>query len=141
MSCEPSTVHRQGQGTGCGGGLELPAPGMQDPGTTGEVGPEETLVFGEPFEGWGRGLAQGLVGEALIRAEEGAQGCRDGAREEEVRPGARCVQVVLEPLRGCMGLPLGAMSMTTGVRDTGVGCRSRGTERGGVPSVRVGTVG
>ena len=31
--------------------LELPAPGMQDPGEPREVGPDEALVFGEPFEG------------------------------------------------------------------------------------------
>ena len=45
--------------------LELPAPGMQDTGETREVCPDETLVFGEPFEGVRRGVEQGLVGEAL----------------------------------------------------------------------------
>ena len=36
--------------------LELPAPGMQDPGEPREVGPDEALVCGQPLEGRGRGV-------------------------------------------------------------------------------------
>jgi len=52
--------------------LELPAPGMQDAGEPREVSADEPLVFGEVFEGSRRGVEQGLVGEALLRAEKGA---------------------------------------------------------------------
>ena len=97
--------------------LELPAPGMQDPGEPREVGPDEALVCGEPFEGRGRRVKHGLVREALMRADEGAQGLRDGEGEEEVRPGQLFVQVVLEPLLGFMLLTLGAVAVATGMID------------------------
>jgi hypothetical protein len=74
--------------------LELSTPGMQDTGKSREVGPDEALVFRQPFEGRCRRLKQGLVREALMRADAGAQRLRDGAGEEAVRPGQLCVQVV-----------------------------------------------
>jgi len=46
--------------------LELPAPRMQDTDETREFCPDETLVFGELFEGERRGVEHGLVGEALM---------------------------------------------------------------------------
>jgi hypothetical protein len=52
--------------------LELPAPGVQNTGKTREVCPDETLVFGEAFEGERRGVEHGLVGDVLMRADEGA---------------------------------------------------------------------
>ena len=52
-------------------GLELPAPRMQDPGATREVGAEETLVLGEALAGERRGVAHRVVREALRRAEKG----------------------------------------------------------------------
>ena len=50
---------------------ELSTPGMQDTGQSREVGPDEALVLRQPFEGCGRRLKQGLVCEALVRADEG----------------------------------------------------------------------
>ena len=70
-----------------GGVWELPAPGVQDAGKTREIGPDAPLVFGKPFAGSCRGVEQGLRGRALRRADKGAQGCRDGAGDEQVRPG------------------------------------------------------
>src|SRR6185295_11407870 len=67
--------------------LERPAPGVQDTGETREVGADETLVFGEAFEGCRRSVEHGVVREALMRADEGSEGLRDGESEEEVRPG------------------------------------------------------
>jgi hypothetical protein len=64
---------------------------MQDAGKTRKGRPDETLVFGEPFEGLSRGLAHGLVGEALMGADKGAQGLRDREGDEEVRPRELCV--------------------------------------------------
>jgi hypothetical protein len=55
---------------------------MQDPEKTREVCPDETLVFGEPFEGFGRGFEQGVVRDTLMRADKGTQGLRDGEGEE-----------------------------------------------------------
>ena len=46
--------------------LELSAPGMQDTEKARAVGANETLVFGEPFEGLRRSLEHGLVGHALM---------------------------------------------------------------------------
>jgi hypothetical protein len=46
--------------------LELPTPGVQDTGEPRQVGPNETRVSGEPFEGERRGGEQGIVCEALV---------------------------------------------------------------------------
>jgi hypothetical protein len=97
--------------------LELPAPRVEDPGKTREVGADKTLICGEPFEGERRGVEHGVVPEALMRAEKGAQGLRDGKGEEEVRPGQLVLQVVLEPLLGFMLLTLRAMTIATGMID------------------------
>ena len=75
--------------------LELSAPGMEDAGKAGEGGADKALFLSEPFEGLGRGLEHGLVGEALMRADKRAQGLRDGERNEEVRSGKLFVQVVV----------------------------------------------
>jgi len=66
--------------------LELPTPGLQDTSEPREIGPDETCVFGEPFEGFSRGVKQGLVRGALMRADEGSERLRHGEGEEEVRP-------------------------------------------------------
>ena len=97
--------------------LELPAPGMEDARETREVGADETFVFGQPLESRCRRLKQGLVREALMRADEGSACLRDGEGEQDVRPGQLCVQVVLEPLLGCMLLTLWAVPVATGVID------------------------
>ena len=68
---------------------------MEDAGKAGEVGADEALLLSEPFEGLRRGFEQGLVGEALMRADKRAQGLRDGERNEAVRPRELFVQVVL----------------------------------------------
>jgi hypothetical protein len=97
--------------------LELPAPGRQDASDTREVCPDETLVFGEPCEGERRGVEHGVVREALMGAEKGTQGLRDGEGEEAVRPGKLFLQVVVEPLLRCMMLTLGTVSVATGILD------------------------
>jgi hypothetical protein len=85
---------------------------MQDTEHTREVRPDETLVCGQPFESERRGGEQGVGREALRRAEEGSEGLRHGAGEEEGRPGKLLLQVVVEPLLGCMLLPLGTVPVT-----------------------------
>ena len=75
--------------------LELSAPGMQDTGKTREVCADEPLVFGEPFEGVRRGCEQGVVRDALMRADKRAQGLRDGEGDEEMRSGKLFFQVVV----------------------------------------------
>jgi hypothetical protein len=97
--------------------LELPAPRMQDAGEPREVGPDEPLIGGEPFEGERRGLEHGVVREALMRADEGSERLRYGEGEEEVRPGQRLFEVVFKPLLGCMLLTLGAVAVATGMID------------------------
>jgi hypothetical protein len=67
--------------------LELSAPGMQDTGTPRELCPDTTVVCGEPCASLRRGGDQGVVREALRRADEGSERLRHGAGEEEVRPG------------------------------------------------------
>ena len=52
-----------------------------------------------------------------MRADEGSQRLRDGAGEEEVRPGELLGEMVLEPLLGCMLLTLRTMAMATGMMD------------------------
>jgi len=104
-------------GVPVGGGLELPAPGVQDTGETREVGADATRVLGEACAGCRRSVDQGVGREALRRAEAGAACRRDGAGEEAVRPGPRVCQVVLEPLRGCLRLALGTVAVATGMLD------------------------
>jgi hypothetical protein len=108
--------------------LELSPPGMQDTGKSREVGPDEALVFRQPFEGRCRRLKQGLVREALRRADERSECLRDGEGEQEVRPRELLLEVVCEPLRGFMLLTLGAVAVATGMLDamvppTGVALR------------------
>ena len=98
--------------------LELPAPGMQDPGEPWQVGPNEPLVCGEPFEGERRGVEQGVVGGTLMRADKGSECFRHGESEEEVRPGQLLLQVVCEPLLGFILLTLGTVAVATGMLDT-----------------------
>lgn len=64
--------------------LELSAPGVKDTGKTREFRPDETFVFGKPFEGFRRGVEQGLVSEALMSPHKRSQGLRDGEGDEEV---------------------------------------------------------
>ena len=101
-----------------GGVLELPAPGVQDTGAPREISPDEALVFGQPLESRCRRLQQSVGREALMRAQKRAEGLRHGAGEEAVRPGQRFVQVVLEPLLGCMLLTLGTVPVAAGMIDT-----------------------
>jgi hypothetical protein len=98
--------------------LEWPAPGVEDAGAPREGGAEEALILGQPLAGHGRRLQQGVRREALMRADKGSQRLRDGAGEEEVRPGELCGEMVLEPLLGCMLLTLRTMAMATGMMDT-----------------------
>jgi hypothetical protein len=98
-------------------GLELSAPRMEDAGEPWEMGPDEALVGGQPFESRCRRLKQGLVREALRRAAEGSERLRDGKGEEEVRPGQLLLQVVCEPLRGFLLLTLGAVAIAAGMLD------------------------
>lgn len=51
-------------------------------------------------------------------AEEGAEGLRDGAGHQEVRPRQRLVEVVCKPLLGFLLLPLGAVAVATGMVHT-----------------------
>ena len=76
-----------------------------------------------------------------MRADEGSERLRDGEGEEEVRPGQLFVQVVLEPLLGCMLLTLGTVAVATGMMDAVVPPTAVGTERGCGRSGRFGSVG
>src|SRR5687767_11378385 len=95
--------------------LELPAPGVQDPGAPREVGPNEPRVCGEPFEGFSRGMEHGVIREPLLRAEEGTQGCRDGEGAEAVGSRQLFIEMMCEPLRGFLLLTLGAVAVATGM--------------------------
>ena len=97
--------------------LELSAPGVQDPGAPREVGADEPLVCGEACEGERRGVEHGVVREALMGADEGAQGLGDREGEEQVRPGELLLQVGVEPRRGCMLRALGTVPVATGMLD------------------------
>jgi hypothetical protein len=59
-------------GVDMGVGRPRPAPGRQDTGEAREVGADQALVCGELLEGHGRRLTQGVVREALMRADQGA---------------------------------------------------------------------
>jgi hypothetical protein len=96
---------------------ELPAPRRQDTGETRQVRPQEALVVGQPLEGRGRGLQQGVVREALMRAAEGAERLRDRQGAEAVQPRELWVAVGLKPLRRCLLLALGAVAVATRMLD------------------------
>ena len=97
--------------------LQVPAPGVEDAGEPRKVGPDEALVVGQPLEGRCRRLQQGVVREAVMRADEGAERLRDRKGEEEVRPRELFVEVVLKPLLRCMLLALGAVAVATRMLD------------------------
>ena len=96
-------------------GLQWPAPRRQATRAPREVGPDAPRVFGEPFEGERCGVDQGVGGEAWLGAEKGAQGLRDRAGEEAVRPWELWVQVMMEPLLGCMVRARGPVAVATGM--------------------------
>jgi hypothetical protein len=96
---------------------ELPAPRVQDPGEPWEIGPDEARVCGPPCEGRCRRLKQGVLRDTLMGADEGTQGLRDSASEEEVRPGKLLLEVGCEPLLGCMLRTLRTMTIATGMLD------------------------
>lgn len=98
----------------------MSAPGMQDPGKPREVCADEPLVFGQPLESRCRRLQQGLVGEAVLRAAEGAQRLRASAGEKAVRPGQLVFHVVGEPRRGVMLLTRRAVPVAAGGMDAGL---------------------
>ena len=75
--------------------LELPAPGVPDAGAAREVRPDAACSVGQPLEGRCRRLKQGVVREALMRADKGPQGLRDGEGDEEVGSGELFLQVVV----------------------------------------------
>jgi hypothetical protein len=90
---------------------------MEEAGKAGEGGADAALLVREPFAGWRRGCAHGLVGEALLRAEKRAQSLRDGAGHEAVRSGTLLVTLVREPLRGFVMLTLRAGAIATGMME------------------------
>ena len=98
--------------------LELSAPGVQDTGATREVGADTARIRGEAFAGRRRRLEQGLIGHALMRAEKGTEGRRDGKGEEEVRTWKVLLKLGLKPERGFVVLTLGAVSVAAGMVDT-----------------------
>ena len=111
----PSTAGHEG---GNGGVVrELSAPGGQATGKAGEGGTDAALLVSEAFAGRGRGLEHGLGSAVLRRADEGSAGRRDGAGEEDMRPGKLCVQGVGSPLRGFRMLTLGTVAVATGMLD------------------------
>jgi hypothetical protein len=97
--------------------LELPAPGVEEAGEPREGGADEALIVGQPLEGHGRRLQQGVRREAWRRAGEGFKRLQDGAGEEEVRPGELLGEMVLAPLLGCILLTLRTRAMATGMMD------------------------
>jgi hypothetical protein len=106
-------------GVEVGVGLQLPAPGMQDPGEPGEVCPDKARVCGQPLAGHGGRLEHGLGREALLRADKGTQGRRDGAGAEAVWSRELLVPVVREPLSSFLRVALRTVAMATGRLDAG----------------------
>jgi hypothetical protein len=62
-------------------------------------------------------MEHALIREALMCTDEGTEGLRDREGEEEVRSRQLCVQMVCEPLLGCMLLTLGAVTVATRMLD------------------------
>jgi hypothetical protein len=90
---------------------------VEDPSEPWEIGPDKAFIGGQPFEGHGRRVKHGLVGGALMRADEGSEGLRHGEGEQEVGPRELLVQLMLKPLLGFMLLTLGTMPVATGMID------------------------
>ena len=102
--------------------LERSAPGVQHPGEPRKVGAEEALVGGQPLERRGRRLQHRLGREALMGADEGSERLRDGEGAEAVRLGQQWLQVMREPLLGCMLLTRGTVAVATGLMEAGLSC-------------------
>ena len=97
--------------------LELPTPGVQDTGKTGQSCADEALILGEQFQGVGRGFEHGLVTNLWMGADDRAKGLRDGEGDQEVRTRELLIELFVQPRLGFMVLTLGTMSIATGVRD------------------------
>jgi hypothetical protein len=97
--------------------LERSSPGVQDTGKAGQGRADAALLVSEPFAGSCGRLAQDLGGDVLMRAEKRAQGLRDGAGKEKVGARELCLQVVVEPLLGCMLLALWTVPVAACVID------------------------
>ena len=109
---------------------ELSAPGRQDTRKTGESSAEEAGIAGEALEGFRRRLEQGLGGQPGMRAAEGAQGCRDGKGDEEVRSWELFVELLVEPLPRLLVLTLGTRAIAAGMTRDGVVVHSFGRYKG-----------
>jgi len=112
--CEATARHT---GVEVGVVRELSSPGVQDTQEPREVGADATVGCGEARAGESRGGEQGVVREAVRRAEQGAEGLGDGKGAEQGRPGKRSLQVVLKPLLACMLLTRGTVPVATGMMD------------------------
>jgi len=65
-------------------------------------------------------VEQGVLREALLGTDKGAQGLRDGEGQEAVWPRELFGEVVLEPLLGLMLLTLGTRAVATGMLAMGL---------------------
>ena len=64
--------------------LELASPGMQDAGKAGQIGTQQAGIASQFLQSLGRGLKQGLIARALMRAEKASESLRDGEGEQEI---------------------------------------------------------
>ena len=88
--------------------LQLPAPGVQHPEEAGQLAADEARVGGEFADRSGGGFEQPLIAQALMRAQERAQGLGHGEGEHEVMPGHLAPLLALQP-----GLRLGVLATWT----------------------------
>src|SRR4029453_11940690 len=91
--------------------LKLAAPGVQDAGKASQIGTQQAGIAGEFLKSLGRGMKQGLIARALMRAEKASERLGDGEGEQEVGNGQLAGLLAEDPLTGFMLLALGAVTV------------------------------
>jgi len=92
--------------------LQLPSPGMEDAGETGQIGAEEAVVFGKQLYGFGRGMKQGLIAGFLMSTDKVTQFLRYGEGDQEVGTRGLPIKLFFEPLSSLVMLTLGTVAVS-----------------------------
>jgi hypothetical protein len=101
--------------------LQLPPPGMQNPGEAGQIGADVPGIFGQFFDGPGRRRKQRLVGKTLMASAKWSHLLGHGEGEHEVLPRQAAIELPFQPVPAFLVLALGTVAIAAGPVDR-MGC-------------------
>jgi len=97
--------------------LELPSPGVQDPGEAGQITADIPGIPCQFFDGSGSRRKQRLVGKTLMAAAKRPHLFGHGEGEHEVLARQPAAQLALQPVPAFLVLTLGTVAVTAGPVD------------------------